>query len=148
MPVKGECLCGGVQFEVLGELGDLYQCHCSLCRKATGAQANAAALVPSASLRWLCGQEKISSFRRRTGFRHDFCSSCGSSVPNPLRDTGLFWVPAGLLPGELDVEVVVHLHLASRATWEREAEACSRHAQGFDDLAELLEVLWRKKAST
>lgn len=48
MVVKGECLCAEVKFEVDGELPDLYQCHCSLCRKATGSTANAATFVDSA----------------------------------------------------------------------------------------------------
>ena len=42
--MKGECLCGEVAFTIDGELPNFYQCHCSLCRKATGAAANAAPL--------------------------------------------------------------------------------------------------------
>ena len=40
--MKGACLCGKVRFEILGEVPNLYQCHCSECRKATGTSANAA----------------------------------------------------------------------------------------------------------
>ncbi|WP_446685632.1 GFA family protein [Marinobacter arenosus] len=43
--MKGECLCGNVKFEIEEEIRNLYQCHCSLCRKATGAAANAATFV-------------------------------------------------------------------------------------------------------
>ena len=32
----GSCLCGGIQYEVRGSLGDIIQCHCRRCRKATG----------------------------------------------------------------------------------------------------------------
>lgn len=42
--MKGECLFGSVKFEIDEEIRNLYQCHCSLCRKATGAAANAATL--------------------------------------------------------------------------------------------------------
>jgi hypothetical protein len=37
--MKGECLCGDVEFEIKGDLPNLYQCHCSLCRKVTGSSA-------------------------------------------------------------------------------------------------------------
>ena len=35
--VKGSCLCGGVQYEVGGELNLMANCHCSMCRKHHGA---------------------------------------------------------------------------------------------------------------
>ncbi|PRY63410.1 hypothetical protein B0H98_1085 [Vreelandella songnenensis] len=43
--MTGECLCGEVKFEIDGKLPNLYQCHCSLCRKTTGSTANAATFV-------------------------------------------------------------------------------------------------------
>ena len=30
--MQGKCLCGGVRFTLSGEIPNLYQCHCSLCR--------------------------------------------------------------------------------------------------------------------
>jgi hypothetical protein len=33
---KAGCLCGEVQFEILGELRDIVNCHCSKCRKFHG----------------------------------------------------------------------------------------------------------------
>ncbi|MEB4591355.1 FMN-binding negative transcriptional regulator [Candidatus Thiothrix sp. Deng01] len=43
--MKGSCFCGSIAFEISGEIPDLYQCHCSECRKTTGAAANAAATL-------------------------------------------------------------------------------------------------------
>ena len=83
--MKGECLCGSVSFEIEGDLPNLYQCHCSLCRKATGSSANAATLVNEEHFRWLSGQSEIRSFQKPTGYRSDFCSVCGSPVPFNLR---------------------------------------------------------------
>ncbi|WP_454106561.1 GFA family protein [Marinobacter sp. MBR-105] len=37
--MKGECLCGNVKFAIEEEIRNFYQCHCSLCRKATGWRA-------------------------------------------------------------------------------------------------------------
>lgn len=108
--MKGECLCGAVVFEIEGELPNLYQCHCSLCRKATGSNANAATFVEGKSFRWISGQSNICSFQKPTGYRSDFCSGCGSPVPNRLRGTDVIWVPAGLLEEMAVAQVAVHLH--------------------------------------
>lgn len=144
--MRGECLCGEVAFEIEGELPNLYQCHCSLCRKATGSIANAATFVEGKRFRWLSGQPNVSSFQKPTGYRSDFCSACGSLVPNQLRDTDLIWVPAGLLDGDMASQVSVHLHLSSSAPWAQESDCCIRLAGGPDSLKSLHEALQRTHA--
>lgn len=135
--MHGECLCGQVSFRVTGTLPDIYQCHCSLCRKVTGSSANAASFVQQAAFVWLSGEARIRTFRKPTGYRTDFCGECGSPVPNPLRDTGLMWIPAGLLDDTGNARVRVHLHLGSAATWERESERCLKLEQGTESLTAL-----------
>jgi len=141
--MKGECLCGEVKFEIEGNLPSLYQCHCSLCRKATGSSANAATFVSQECFRWLTGQEAISSFQKPTGYRSDFCSTCGSPVPNQLRGMDLIWVPAGLLEESFDAAVNVHLHLGSAASWERDSGECLRLEAGSESLPALQSALNR-----
>lgn len=141
--MKGACLCGAVNFDINGELPNLYQCHCSLCRKVTGAAANAATFVRQADFRWLSGQDRITSFQKPTGYRSDFCSTCGSPVPNPLGNSGLVWIPAGLLDGEFTSEIAVHLHLDSSAAWEKDAATCIRFGAGPDSLDGLNRALQR-----
>jgi hypothetical protein len=83
MPLKGKCLCGGVEVEVLGELE--YQpeaCHCSQCRKQSG-HFLAAINVRRSSL-ILRGEDKVAWFRSSEKIRRGFCSVCGST---------LFWSP-------------------------------------------------------
>lgn len=80
--------------------------------------SNTATVVPAEKFRWLSGQEHISSFIRPAGFRSDFCSTCGSAVPNPPRDTPYIWVPSGMFEGSEQLEIVVHLYVGSRASWD------------------------------
>ncbi len=141
----GKCLCGDVAFEIKGELPNLYQCHCSLCRKLTGSTANAATFVDEQHFHWVSGQSGIRSFQKTTGYRSDFCSVCGSPVPNKLRDTDLMWVPAGLLEGGAASQVAVHLHLASSALWAKESDSCVRLAGGADGLKSLHDALQKKR---
>ncbi len=116
--MRGKCLCETVEFEILGATPKLYQCHCSLCRKQGGSTSNTATIVPLKNFRWLSGQERISSFVKPTGFRSDFCSTCGSTVPNPLRTTPYYWVPSGMLDGSEKLEIAVHLYVGSKASWD------------------------------
>ncbi|MCH4813436.1 GFA family protein [Vreelandella neptunia] len=139
--MKGECLCGEVAFEIEGELPNFYQCHCSLCRKATGSSANAATFVEWNNFRWLSGQSSIRSFQKPTGYRSDFCSACGSPVPNKLRNTDLIWVPAGLLDEATESQISVHLHLSSAATWAQEPDRCVQLVGGPDSLESLNKAL-------
>lgn len=139
--MKGECLCGSVKFEIDEEIRNLYQCHCSLCRKATGAAANAATFVRGSSFCWISGESDIRSYKKSSGFRNDFCSMCGSSVPNSLGDSGMVWIPAGLLDELVESRVSVHLNTASAAPWEQESAKCVRLDDGPDSLESLNKLL-------
>ncbi|MEO8006270.1 MAG: GFA family protein [Betaproteobacteria bacterium] len=116
--MRGKCLCETVEFEITGAISKLYQCHCSLCRKQGGSISNAATVVAIENFRWIAGQANISSFVKPTGFRSDFCSTCGSPVPNPLRNTPYYWVPSGMFDASEQLEIAVHLYVGSRASWD------------------------------
>lgn len=116
--MHGSCLCGAVTFEISGALPKLFQCHCSLCRKQGGSISNTATLIQTENFRWLSGESLISSYLKPTGFRSDFCSVCGSTLPNPLRSTPYFWVPSGAFDSNASLEVALHFHLASKAPWD------------------------------
>ena len=116
--MRGKCLCGEVEFEVQAPPRRLYQCHCSLCRKQSGAAANAAFVVQNKQLRWLSGETLVHSYVKPTGFRSDFCIRCGSPVPNRIGSTSYVWVPAGLLEDSGTLEIAVHLFIGSKASWE------------------------------
>lgn len=139
----GQCLCGEVQFEISGEIPNLYQCHCKLCRKQGGSSANAATIIDKDQFSWRSGEESISHYKKTTGFSSDFCSICGSPVPNKLRDSHLIWVPAGLLENDEKFKVVAHIYTQSKANWDD----ISSSAKLFDEMPSLddfHEILLRK----
>ena len=55
--LRGSCLCGGVRFEITGRVSGIGQCHCSLCRKASGTASNAVLLTSTRSFRWVRGED-------------------------------------------------------------------------------------------
>lgn len=113
----GYCLCEKVSFEISGELPDLYQCHCSACRRVTGSSNNSGLLVGPEQFCWLRGEQSVSLYIKDTGYHSSFCSHCGSAMPNPLRDGSGYWVPAGALP-EGQLEVGAHLFVSDKADWD------------------------------
>lgn len=115
-PIRGKCLCGSVEFEISVRPA-LLQCHCSLCRKQSGSVANAAAIIEAKHFRWISGEDKISSFVRSPRFRSDFCSVCGSPVPNPQSERYM-WVPSGLFEGNEPLEIAVHIYVGSKSHWD------------------------------
>ena len=80
----GSCLCGGVTFEITGDMPPPSACHCSQCRNQSGhvwssthiPDANLT-LTSSYSLRWYAASDVA---------RRGFCGTCGSF---------LFWKPKG-----------------------------------------------------
>jgi hypothetical protein len=117
--MKGKCLCGEVEFEVVGIIPNLYQCHCSQCRKQGGSASNSATIVNEKQFSWKLGENLVTQFKDKTGFNSHFCSVCGSPVPNKLGESGLVWVPAGILEDSEDFEIVAHLFVGSKAHWEK-----------------------------
>ena len=138
--MRGSCLCGLIGFEVGGNPSKIYQCHCSLCRKQGGSASNSSIIAQAKNFRWISGQENISSYVRSTGFRSDFCSRCGSPVPNPLRSTSYYWIPAGLLDDDVGLQVGVHLYAGSKASWDTISSAVPKY-ETVPELRELFELL-------
>ena len=142
--VFGNCLCGKIRFEIDSEIVNLYQCHCSLCRKQSGSYSNAATIIENRSFRFVFGGNLIKSWVKETGFRSDFCSSCGSPVPNPLRNTNYYWVPAGLLEESISSNVVAHFCLASKASWAANP-ACGEPYNDLPNLDHVIKLLSPEK---
>ena len=57
--LTGSCLCGGVRYEIDGELGAVTNCHCSLCRKMSGSAFSSGSTIPTASFRFVAGEDLL-----------------------------------------------------------------------------------------
>ena len=128
--MRGKCLCGVIEFELDGDVPNLYQCHCSLCRKVTGSAANAALRIAADRFEWISGNDQIREFITESGFKSHFCSTCGSPVPNLTSNDRAYWIPVGLLEETGQLELVAHLYVESRASWDVIADA----GEQFDEM--------------
>lgn len=136
--MRGKCLCGEIEFELHGDVPNLYQCHCSLCRKVTGSAANAAFRIGADQFAWISGSVQIREFVTESGFKSHFCATCGSPVPNLTSNDSAYWIPAGLLEDSSELELVAHLYVASRAAWDVIADV----GEQFDEMPDTEALDW------
>jgi hypothetical protein len=116
--LKGKCECEGVRIEIDAELGPVVACHCSQCRRSTGAAFNPNASVPAASYRVVSGQELVREFSRSPGMYRAFCSRCGSPLygrsdafPTIRR------VRLGTLEETHGAKPIAHIFTGSKGDW-------------------------------
>jgi len=83
---KASCLCGGIRYEVTGELGPVALCHCGMCRKASGSAFAANASVARDGFRLTHGAELVQRYESSPGNWRCFCRVCGTPVFSEKRD--------------------------------------------------------------
>jgi hypothetical protein len=118
-PLRGSCLCGGVQFEITAPFRRANYCHCSRCRKHSGSAALAQGRVPRSGFRLLKGAELIETYRPEGGMAKAFCGVCGSSLfGGTWPDGPEVSVRLGTLDGDPGIRPSYHSFVASKAAWD------------------------------
>ncbi len=77
---QGSCLCGTVQFQVLGEGQFCVHCHCSICRRNHGAGFVTWLVLPRDQFSLTQGADALVHFASSDRAQRSFCGKCGSSV--------------------------------------------------------------------
>jgi hypothetical protein len=116
--IRGSCLCGDVRFEITGKVSGIGQCHCSLCRKASGTASNAVVLTAARSFRWVRGEDLAQRWEQPIGRGNAFCRVCGSPLPGLHPNGKIFWVPVGLLDDDPGTRIEQHIFVGSKAPWD------------------------------
>jgi hypothetical protein len=116
--VQGSCLCGGVRFEVEPPFLRASHCHCSRCRKHSGAFGGTQGRVPREQFRLLAGEELLRVFRPEGGMVKAFCSVCGSSLfGGTWPDGPEVSIRLGSLDGDPEIQPQYHQFVDSHAVW-------------------------------
>jgi hypothetical protein len=114
----GACLCGAVRYEIAGELAPIQLCHCSMCRRASGAGFAANMPVRAADFRITSGEAALKAYPSSAGKQRVFCGECGSPIiSRSAGDPGMVRVRAGTLDEPAPTHPAFHFHVASRASW-------------------------------
>lgn len=129
---KGQCLCGGIQYEV-GKFGPkMGHCHCSMCRKFHGAAFATYGEVQQGDFRWLQGEELLQSFKADNGTTRKFCAKCGSSLIFESAGEGRDVIDIALasLDDAPKLRPDAHIYLSSQVGWLRLNDDLPKYLNG------------------
>lgn len=129
--LRGSCLCGTVTYEVSPPFSKFAHCHCTRCRKSTGAaHASNIYLAPS-QFAWTSGEEAVAHFDLSSAlsFAKWFCRNCGSPTPRLSRSGRTIVVPAGSLDDSPNEEPIARIFCSSEAPWACVGDTLPRFAE-------------------
>jgi hypothetical protein len=119
--LRGGCFCGGVRYEAAGTPFNETNCHCSICRRTTGAPFVAWFSVRRLDFRFVAGTPaRFNSSEKGT---RSFCPRCGTQLTFAHRD----------FPDEVDVTTASlddpeaapprdHTRTSSKLSWVKLAD--------------------------
>lgn len=125
--MEGGCHCGALRYQISGNPLSASLCHCSDCRRHSGAPAVAWGMFRQEQVRVTRGEARL--YPSSEHGRRFFCPDCG---------TGLFYENAADLPGMIDVQTGtlddpaalpprLQVQMAERLGWLEEMSALPAH---------------------
>jgi hypothetical protein len=113
--LAGQCLCGAVRYSVADEFVYAFNCHCSCCRRATGAAFKPLAGIERDKLSLVEGEDSLLIFGEEAHDVH--CRRCGSFLYSVVRDGGYAHVLLGTLVDAPSIRPTAHIFVGSKAPW-------------------------------
>lgn len=132
--ITGTCLCRKVKFEIEGGIIDASQCHCSICRKATGSAFGAYGGVQIDNLKWTQGKDQLNEFNVTDVLKKYFCKNCGSTLASHHQSWPEFiYISLGCVEGNPQVDIEYHQFVASSANWETICDGIKQYNEWPDE---------------
>jgi hypothetical protein len=127
---NGSCLCGTVHYEIRGQLGPGFFCHCSRCRKAGGSAFAANLVIAAADFVVIAGADSLKDFSTAEGSHRVFCSHCGSPIYSRREQMPeIVRVRMGSLDTPIEQGPGAHIFVDSKAPWFSIHDQLPRHAE-------------------
>jgi hypothetical protein len=126
--LKGGCHCGSVRYECGPPVSKPSICHCTSCRRTTGAQSVAWISVKRATFKLLRGTPR--EYASSEKVVRSFCERCGCSL-SYTHDK---------YPDEIDLTIASldspeavaptdHIWMSDAASWDRPSDGLPQHAE-------------------
>jgi len=127
--LKGGCLCGEVRFEVTGPFIRASHCHCSRCRRHSGAAVCTQGRVRRGHFRLVSGADAIRTYRPASGSAKAFCVTCGSSLFGGQWPAGReISIRLGSLDDDPGIRPQFHTFVGSKAPWDEITDGLPQYA--------------------
>jgi hypothetical protein len=120
-----------VRYELTAPFLRANYCHCSRCRKHSGAAALAQGRVPRDGFRLVSGGDRLRVYRPDGGMVKVFCATCGSSMfGGTWPDGPEVSVRLGTLDDDPGIRPQYHSFAADRAPWDEQPDDGLPHYPG------------------
>lgn len=115
---QGSCLCGAVKYELKGELGPIFLCHCVNCRKANGTAFATSMVLKSEDFTVIQGQESLGDYQSSPGVHRMFCKNCASPLFSKRDETPeIVRLRLGTLDTPIEAKPTAHIFVSHKAEW-------------------------------
>jgi hypothetical protein len=126
--LSGKCLCGTVHYEVEDQFRYSLNCHCSNCRRTTGAAFKPFAGIERAKLRITRGADRLLIFGEESA--HDaHCGKCGSLLYSLVQEAKIVHVTLGTLVDAPSIRPSAHIFVGSKAPWYTITDDLPQHEE-------------------
>jgi hypothetical protein len=114
--LAGECFCRAVGYAVMDEFSYALNCHCSNCRRTTGAAFKPFAGIARDQFSVTRGEDDLMIHGDAAG--HDaHCRKCGSLLYSVVRGGAFAHVAMGTLVDDPSIRPTAHIFVSSKASW-------------------------------
>ena len=129
---SGGCLCGDIRFGISGLPQLVEYCHCSSCRRASGAPVMAWAGVRLSDFEFTRGQP--GRYQSSHEVERTFCSRCGASLTIYIRDYPQeIYVSISGLDDPDAMKPDVHIWRSEKLSWFETADKLPRYSSFKSD---------------
>lgn len=127
---SGTCLCGSVDYQIDGEIGEVVICHCQRCRKANGSAYAVNAPIKRADFVLVKGGTSLKEFCSSPGVYRVFCGNCGAPIYSKRdNDPAYYRLRLGTLDTPLTHGPNMHIFTASKAEWDVVCDGLPQYAE-------------------
>ena len=129
----GSCQCGKVTFCLDGQVLNVVNCHCSICRKANGSAFSSFLVVPDEAFEVTNGQEWLTSYAMSEKAEKNFCQICGAPIFNRNKlYPGVTILPLGCLDDAAEFMPKVDIYCADMLPWVTIYRESKRYESGLE----------------
>lgn len=126
--LRGECLCRAVAYEVEDAFAYALNCHCSQCRRATGAAFKPFGGIAAEKFVITRGAGHLRTHGDASGSDH-FCGLCGSLLYSRVREGAYVHVTLGTLVDAPAIRPSAHIFVGSKAPWFEITDDLPQHEE-------------------
>jgi hypothetical protein len=124
--LNGGCFCGRIRYATAGTPFHETNCHCSICRRTTGAPFVTWFSVARSQFRFVCGEP--TRFRSTAKGTRGFCPQCGTQLTFEHADfSAEIDITTCSLDDPNELPPKDHTHLSSKLDWVRLADQLSEY---------------------